>query len=101
MRRIRELYRYDRNRRIFKPGTPEFTAADTQLRQTAVAMQTWAEAELADPKLRTPCRKVLVSFQEHWDGLTRFLNDPRIPLGHADMDPSAWTDKPRTNTRST
>jgi hypothetical protein len=44
------------------------------------AMQTQADAELADPKLPTPCRNVLTSLQEHWSGLTRFLDDPRIPL---------------------
>jgi transposase len=29
---------------------------------------------------RPPCRKVLTRLQEHWSGLTRFLEDPRIPL---------------------
>ncbi len=43
-------------------------------------MQARADAELADPKLPTPCREVLTSLQEHWSGLTRFLADPRIPL---------------------
>ena len=43
-------------------------------------MQARADAERADPKLPTPCRKVLASLQEHWDGLTRFVDDPRIPL---------------------
>ncbi len=43
-------------------------------------MQAQADAELADPKLPTPCRKVLASLQEHWSGLIRFLDDPRIPL---------------------
>jgi hypothetical protein len=43
-------------------------------------MQTQAHTELADPKLPTPCREVLTSLQEHWSGLTRFLDDPRIPL---------------------
>jgi transposase len=43
-------------------------------------MQVQADAELADPKLPTPCRNVLVSLQEHWDGLTRFVDDLRIPL---------------------
>jgi transposase len=80
LRRIRDLYRYHRQRRISQTGTTEFTAADTGLRQTAAAMRAQAEAELADPKLPTPCRKVLVSLQEHWDGLTRFLDDQRIPL---------------------
>ena len=36
--------------------------------------------ELSDPKLRQPCRKVLESLQEHWTGLIRFVDDPRIPM---------------------
>ncbi len=80
LRRIRDLYRYHRQWRISQAGTAEFTAADTGLRQTVADMRTQADAELADPKLPTPCRKVLVSLQEHWDGLTRFVEDPRIPL---------------------
>jgi transposase len=80
LRRIRDLYCYHRQQRISKAGTAEFTTADAGLRQTVAAMRTQADAELADPKLPTPCRKVLVSLQEHWDGLTRFVDDPRIPL---------------------
>ena len=80
LRRIRELYRHDRRRRGAKADGAEFTTADAELRQTVAAMQTQADAELADPKLPTPCRKVLTSLQEHWPGLTRFLDDPRIPL---------------------
>src|SRR5215211_6859799 len=80
LRRIRELYRHDRRRRSTKAGSVAFVAADAAVRHTVAAMQAQADAELADPKLRTPCRKVLASLQEHWDGLTRFLDDPRIPL---------------------
>jgi transposase len=80
LRRIRDLYRYDHQRRISKTGTAAFTAADAAIRQTVAAMRTQADAELANPKLPTPCRKVLVSLQEHWDGLTRFVGDLRIPL---------------------
>jgi transposase len=80
LRRIRDLYRYHHQRRISKTGTADFTAANTGLRQTVAAMRAQADAELADPKLPTPCRKVLESLQEHWDGLTRFVADMRIPL---------------------
>jgi transposase len=78
--RIRELYRHDRSRRNALAGSLEFSAADVELRRTVAAMQTQADAELADPKLGTPCRKVLRSLQEHWSGLTHFLDDRRIPL---------------------
>jgi transposase len=78
--RIRVLYGHDRRRRSARTGSREFTASDIELRATAAAMQAHADAELADPKLPTPRRKVLASLQEHWSGLTRFLDDPRIPL---------------------
>jgi transposase len=80
LRRIRALYRLDRRRRSLQADHAEFATADAELRQIVAAMQTQADAELADPKLPTPCRKVLTSLQEHWTGLTRFLDDPRIPL---------------------
>lgn len=80
LRRIRALYRLDRRRRGIPATDAEFATADAELRQVVAAMQTQANAEQADPKLPTPCRKVLTSLQEHWTGLTRFLDDPRIPL---------------------
>jgi transposase len=78
--RIRALYRHDRHRRNMQADNGEFATADAELREIVATMQTQAQAELADPKLPTPCRKVLVSLEEHWRGLTRFLDDPRIPL---------------------
>jgi transposase len=80
LRRIRLLYHHDRRRRSAKPGTAEFTTADALLRQNVAAMQAQADAELADPTLPTPRREVLTSLQAHWVGLTRFLDDSRIPL---------------------
>ena len=80
LRRIRALYRHDRGRRNAKADSAAFAAADIELRHIVATMQAQADVELADPKLPTPCRKVLVSLQEHWTGLTRFLDDPRIPL---------------------
>ena len=58
----------------------EYAQVDATLRQHVAAMCQQRDAELADPKLREPCRKVLTSLMEHWSGLTVFLDDPRIPL---------------------
>jgi transposase len=80
LRRIRELYRLNRERLQHKIGTAEFTTADTELRQHIALMAEERDAELSDDKLRDPCRKALVSLSEHWDGLTLFVDDPRIPL---------------------
>lgn len=80
LRRIRALYRLDRRRRGLQTGDAEFAEANAALRELVATMRTQADAELSDPKLPTPCRKVLTSLKEHWTGLTHFLDDPRIPL---------------------
>jgi len=80
LRQIRELYHLNRERLRHAIGTGEFTAADAQLRRHVSAMVQQRDAELAGDKLRAPCRKVLVSLNEHFRGLTLFVDDPRIPL---------------------
>jgi len=80
LRQIRELYRLNRERLRHVSGTGEFAAADATLRQHVATMAAQRDTELADEKLREPCRKVLVSSSEHWSGLTLFIDDPRIPL---------------------
>jgi len=80
LRHIRELYCLNRERLRHSVGTPEFATADAQLRQHVNTMAQERDNELADDKLREPCRKVLVSLNEHWSGLTLFVDDPRIPM---------------------
>jgi transposase len=80
LRRIRELYRLNRLRLAAKPDSAEFREADDCLRQAVAQMNKQMEAELARADLATPCRKALESLHEHWVGLTRFVDDPRIPM---------------------
>jgi transposase len=80
LERIRDLYRYQRQRLTHEAGSVEYQAADAAVRQSVAAMQAQSETELADPQLRAPCRKVLGSLEENWPGLTRFVDDLRIPL---------------------
>ena len=80
LRLIRQLYGLNRERVRSALGSPEFQQQDALLRQAVEAMRAQAMEELSDPKLRQPCRKVLDSLQEHWMGLVRFVDDPRIPL---------------------
>jgi transposase len=80
LQRIRDLYRCQRQRLAHPVGSEAFASADSALRQAITVMKTQADTELADPKLRQPCRKVLKSLHEHWPGLTRFVDDLRIPM---------------------
>jgi len=76
LKRIRELYRLNRER-LAQPTGP---ARQDALLQAVAAMRQQLDTELADPGLRTPARKVLTSLQEHWSGLTLVVDDPRIPM---------------------
>jgi transposase len=80
LRRIRHLYRVNRERLRHPPDSAKFQEQDLLLRRAVEAMRVEAAEELSQPKLRQPCRKVLESLQEHWTGLVRFVDDPRIPL---------------------
>ncbi len=80
LRRIRRLYRLNDRRLAVLKDTAAFGEADGSLRQAVAEMKTQMATELARADLATPCRKVLESLHEHWDGLTRFVDDPRIPM---------------------
>jgi transposase len=80
LRLIRKLYRLNRRRLKHDPSSPEFEEHDAALREAVEAMHKQAVDELADGKLREPCRKALESLLEHWSGLTLFVDDPKIPM---------------------
>jgi transposase len=76
LQRIRDLYQWNRLR-LAHPDDPTTQAG---LEQAIAAMRQQLDIELADPNLRMPVQKVLTSLQEHWSGLTLFVDDPRIPM---------------------
>ena len=80
LRRIRVLYRLNDRRLAAENVSAAFAEADGCLRQAVVEMKTQMETELARADIATPCRKVLESLRAHWDGLTLFVDDPRIPM---------------------
>jgi transposase len=78
--RIRVLYQLNDRRLAVEQGSPAFLEADEGLRQALAEMAKQMETKLARADLATPCRKTLESLREHWEGLTRFADDPRIPM---------------------
>jgi transposase len=80
LRRIRVLYRLNDRRLAVPKDAAAFGEADGCLRQAVAEMKAERETELAQADLATPCRKALESLQAHWEGLTRFVDDPRIPM---------------------
>lgn len=79
LRLIRQAYQHNARRRE-QLGKAGFAEPDAALRSVMDALQAQAVEELSAAQLRQPCRKVLTSLQEHWTGLTRFVDDPLIPM---------------------
>jgi transposase len=82
LRRIRDLYAANRRRL----NAPEDVTSDQDVRRIVETMRQQYLEELADPALQTPCCKALTSLQNHWDGLTRFVDDRRIPMDNNAME---------------
>jgi transposase len=80
LRRIRDLYHLNRQRLKHDAETAEFASHHAALREAVDAMHQQTTEELADAKLRQPCRKALESLLGHRSGLTRFVDDPKIPM---------------------
>ena len=80
LRRIRHLYQVNRARLEYREDPAKFQEQQALLRGAVETLRAEAARELSDTKLRQPCRKVLESLQEHWTGLTRFVEDPNVPM---------------------
>ena len=78
---IRRAYRCHRER-VKSVGKPGFAASDANLRAIIARMRSTAAEPLAGEKRRLPCRQALESLPNHWEGLTRFADDPRIPMAN-------------------
>jgi transposase len=58
----------------------EWQKANDDLKQHVEHLKALWESELKQTDLHKKQRTILESMQRHWDGLTLFLSDPRIPL---------------------
>ena len=80
LRRIRHLYKINEERLRHLQDSAKFQEQQALLCGAVETMHAEAAKDLSDPKLREPCRKVLESLEAHWTGLTRFVEDARIPM---------------------
>jgi transposase len=59
---------------------PNGAATEQHLRDHVLHLAQRRDAELQKPDLHRACTKVLTSLQNHWSGLTVFLDHPEVPL---------------------
>lgn len=78
---------YQRNdQRLALKDTPAYAETDQRLRAHVEQMRQRCVRELAEPKLRLPQRKALTSLQQHWAGLTVFVDHPETPLDNNEAE---------------
>lgn len=86
MEDIGTLYHRNDQRLSLTKDTPDYTAADRLLREQVEHMRQRRDSELSQPKLRLPQRKALTSLQEHWAGLTVFVDHPEVPMDNNEAE---------------
>jgi len=77
---IGTLYQRNDQRLAVPADTTAYAETDRLLRQQIEHMRQRCQTELAQPSLRLPQRKVLRSLDEHWSGLTVFVDHPEVPM---------------------
>ena len=71
--------------------TAGYQKADALLHQAVEKMAKARRDELAGKQLRTPRRKILQSMENHWRGLTLFVEHPQIPMDNNGAERAART----------
>jgi transposase len=77
---IGALYNRNDQRLAVQDDPNTFAQEDRLLRAQVEHFRERRDAELALPNLHPQKRKVLVSLEEHWSGLTVFVDHPEVPM---------------------
>jgi transposase len=83
---IGTLYQRNDQRLSLEDDTPAYAEADRLLREQVEHMRQRCDSELSQPKLRLPQEKTLTSLQEHWAGLTVFVDHPEVPMDNNEAE---------------
>jgi transposase len=83
---IGTLYHRNDQRLALTDGTPEYAEADRILRERVEHVRQRCDSELSQPKLPLPQKKALASMQEHWPGLTVFVDHPEVPMDNNEAE---------------
>jgi transposase len=74
------LYRLNDERLAVPRDTADFVERDLLLRQAVEKMTLARQAALQCSTLADPARKVMESMENHWSGLTVFVDHPEVPM---------------------
>ncbi|MFQ5893863.1 MAG: IS66 family transposase, partial [Nitrospinota bacterium] len=73
--------------RLAQPAPSEaWPQQDRELRAAVEHMAHKSDAQLAQKALHPACKKVLERLQNHWPGLTVFVDDPEVPMDNNEAE---------------
>lgn len=78
--KIANLYHINNQRIEHKPNSKLFLEHDKNLRSALKDMKKSCDEELKDPMRLCSAKKLLESLNNHWNGLTTFVDHPEIPM---------------------
>ena len=78
--KINHLYHVNNQRIQHDSKSKEFARLDQELRSALSAMKKSIEEEINQHELLPSAKKILVSLNKHWSGLTVFVDDHEIPM---------------------
>lgn len=84
--RIDALILQNKLRTASVSNSKEFKAEDKALRKMIRKMERRIEEQLADKSLPEECSGRVKSLQEHWSGLTVFVNFPQVPMSNNEAE---------------
>jgi transposase len=84
--RIAKLYELNEKRLEVRSTPSQFRSKDRALRRFLSRMKTVWQNELADGSLHSAQRKALESLEDHWNGLTLFVDHPDIPMDNNESE---------------
>lgn len=80
VKRIGTLYHLNNQRLPFKRSSPAFVQHHQELVTGISVFREQLDNALQDEALRPGAKKLMVSLDNHWDGLSLFVDDPSIPM---------------------
>jgi transposase len=83
---IGTLYHRNDERLALTADMPAYAEADRLVREQVEHMHQRCQSELAQPKLPLPQQKTLTSLQDHWAGLTVFVDHPEVPMDNNEAE---------------
>jgi transposase len=86
LERIQDLFQRNDRRLAVPRKSKQFRKEDRGLRKALAVVLKTCESELADANLHQAARKALKSLQNHWGGLTLFVDHPEIPMDNNESE---------------